>query len=397
MMIYVLYKAGESIKELGTIKCPAGLAAIIVYTLNEGLRFGRGIDYNLYGMAYERLESGKDVNWDPSFLFLGKLFVEFGIPWQGYVMLMSFVFIVAMLIMLKGFKEIMPLALPLFALFSLSEVENMVRWYMGFSFIMIGISFILNNAPKCKIKFFLFSVIACSFHLALLPIPILFYLVYLKKTPLLTPIPAIILFFCIALFFQSNFMMEFIELFNIFSRTTDRFEGYEDNAQYWLTGGFDGANVSALPDIQVVIFLCCLVYLGHKITITEEEDEEKEDNKGKEDNHKAIFAYNLFIVGFLLYPIANLIELVLRFESIFIFFRAIVLAYILKYIYIEKRITITYGIYILSILIFLNIGRKTLVTPFKMKPEFYMYVWDQDRHTYQSVYDSWLIEIGKGN
>ena len=192
-------------------------------------------------------------------------------------------------------------------------------------------------------------------------------------------------------------MMQFVELFNIFSRTSDRFEGYGDDAQYWLTGGFDGANVSALPDIQVVIFLCCLVYLGHKITITEEEDEEKEDNKGKEDNHKAIFAYNLFIVGFLLYPIANLIELVLRFESIFIFFRAIVLAYILKYIYIEKRITITYGIYILSILIFLNIGRKTLVTPFKMKPEFYMYVWDQDRHTYQSVYDSWLIEIGKGN
>ena len=73
------------------------------------------------------------------------------------------------------------------------------------------------------------------------------------------------------------------------------------------------------------------------------------------------------------------------------------ITYILKYIYIEKRITITYGIYILSILIFLNIGRKTLVTPFKMKPEFYMYVWDQDRHTYQSVYDSWLIEIGKGN
>lgn len=396
-MIYVLYKAGESIKELGTIKCPAGLAAIIVYTLNEGLRFGRGIDYNLYGMAYERLESGKDVNWDPSFLFLGKLFVEFGIPWQGYVMLMSFVFIVAMLIMLKEFKEIMPLALPLFALFSLSEVENMVRWYMGFSFIMIGISFILNNAPKCKIKFFLFSVIACSFHIALLPIPLLFYLVFLRKTPLLAPIPAIILFFCIALFFQSNFMMQFVELFNIFSRTSDRFEGYGDDAQYWLTGGFDGANVSALPDIQVVIFLCCLVYLGHKITITEEEDEEKEDNIGKEDNHKAIFAYNLFIVGFLLYPIANLIELVLRFESIFIFFRAIVLAYILKYIYIEKRITITYGIYILSILIFLNIGRKTLVTPFKMKPEFYMYVWDQDRHTYQSVYDSWLIEIGKGN
>ena len=312
-MIYVLYKAGESIKELGTIKCPAGLAAIIVYTLNEGLRFGRGIDYNLYGMAYERLESGKDVNWDPSFLFLGKLFVEFGIPWQGYVMLMSFVFIVAMLIMLKGFKEIMPLALPLFALFSLSEVENMVRWYMGFSFIMIGISFILNNAPKCKIKFFLFSVIACSFHIALLPIPLLFYLVFLRKTPLLAPIPAIILFFCIALFFQSNFMMQFVELFNIFSRTSDRFEGYGDDAQYWLTGGFDGANVSALPDIQVVIFLCCLVYLGHKITITEEEDEEKEDNKGKEDNHKAIFAYNLFIVGFLLYPIANLIELVLRF------------------------------------------------------------------------------------
>ena len=139
IMLFVLYRAGKSIAKTGKIWSLAGFSAILVYTLNEGLRFGRGIDYNLYGMVYERLEATGQSDWDISFQFVARVLIDLNIPWQGYVILMSFVFILAMLIMLKVYQEIIPYALPLFALFSAGTVENMVRWYFGFSFIMIGL------------------------------------------------------------------------------------------------------------------------------------------------------------------------------------------------------------------------------------------------------------------
>ena len=55
--MYVLYINGKKIKAL-----PEGIRlkkylktampSIIIYTLNEGLRFGRGIDYNIYAKDF---------------------------------------------------------------------------------------------------------------------------------------------------------------------------------------------------------------------------------------------------------------------------------------------------------------------------------------------------------
>ena len=181
LMLFILYSTGKQIAKSGTILSPAGIIAISVYTLNEGLRYGRGIDYNLYGMDYEELEAGKESNWDIGFQYIARFLIANDIPWQGYVILMSFVFILATLFLLRVYKEILPYALPLFVLFSLRETENMVRWYMGFSFIMIGLSILLIGGKKANLKFWIFTAIACTFHIALLPLPVAFYLLYRRE------------------------------------------------------------------------------------------------------------------------------------------------------------------------------------------------------------------------
>ena len=417
LMLYVLYKSGKEIAKTGTIKSHAGLAAILVYTLNEGLRFGRGIDYNLYGMSYEELERTGESDWDISFRFVAETLISMDIPWQGYVILMSFMFIFATIMVLRAYKDILPYALPLFVLFSNGAVENMVRWYLGFSLVLIGLSFIINHdenestkeenrkqedveenieedefsheelikskRKKAYLKYVFFSIAACTFHLALLPLPFVFYFVYLRKKPFLPPVYVLLIYFGIAYSFKTDFMLQFVNLANnlsmVLGHVSERLEHYGDMADYFLTGGFAGVVFSALPDLQELLFLCIIVLLGYKAV--------------KEAGRLYIYAYNLFILGFCTNPIATQIELMGRFNAPFMFFRAIVLGCILEFIYRKKKVVINRALFLFSILVFLNIGRRSLTAPFKLNQEKFLYIWDSDRRSYQSMYDMWLYDM----
>lgn len=384
IMLYVLFRAGRSMAETGSVKSPAGFVAILVYTLNEGLRFGRGIDYNLYGMSYENLEATGESDWDISFQYIARFLISMDIPWQGYVILMSLIFVVAIIMLLRfNYKEVLPYALPLFALFSRGAVENMVRWYLGFSFILIGLAYLLQEDKKFNLKFWGLSIFACTFHLALLPLPFAFYLLTLRKHPLLSPMWVLILYFGIAFFFQTDFMMQFINVANFLSSSlgdsSERLSHYGDRAEYWLTGGFAGVQTSVFPNMHELVFLCCLVWVGYQSI------------RGK--GEKYIYAYNMFVVGILAYPLARQIELIGRFDEPFMFFRAIVLACVIKDIFVEKKVVVNQIVWIVSLLIVLNMGRKILVGPITGNPDKYLYVWDSEGKTYQSMYDMWIFDM----
>lgn len=381
-MMFVLYKAGISLQQNGKILSPAGFSAIIVYTLNEGLRFGRGIDYNLYGMAYNYLETENDVRWDYGFLAIAKTLIGLGIPWQGYVMLMSCVFIVATIILLKVYKEVLPFALPFFIFYSIDITENVMRWCMAFSFIMIGLAILLNDTSSQKhIKFFLFSAFACTIHLAIAPIPIIFYLLTYRKSPILSPLYVIALYFFIAFTFQTDFMLRFVDIANRLSMISERFEGYGNRAEYWLTGGFAGTTMhTSLPSILEIIFYCTTVILGYTAV--------------KNAERRYIYAYNLFVIGLLINPIGLQIELVLRYDKIFLFFQAIVLACIIDNVLVKKNVKIGNIVIALFLISFLNTGRRALTAPFQT-PDYYLYVWNDHNYTYESIYQKRIFDLQK--
>ncbi len=381
LMLFVLYRCGKEIEKSGNIWSAAGITAMLVYTLNVGLRFGRGIDYNEYWRTYEEIARGFESNRDVVFVAFVKFLAHIGMPYQVLILLCSFLFILGVLLVLRNYRVFISYALPLFALFSISAVENMIRFFMGFSFILIGFSFLLQRK---KWKYVIFGMIGCSIHLALLPLMLAFWLVLLYKRPLLYPIIAIVFFFVIGFSFKTETMTLFADLIQTIAllSSSERFESYSNNADFWLTGGFSGRETNVFPPASEIVFLCFLVWYGYK------------GLKKTGCEQKDVIVYNLFLIGFLLKPIANQIELLMRFDHAFFFFRAVVCAKILSDLFRQKvlRYTPLTFVYMLS---FFYVGFSFFKTPFQKNPQQFLYVWNHDNQTYNSMLRMWNSENDK--
>ncbi len=379
IMLFILYRAGMAIKESGKIISSAGIAAILFYTLNEGLRFGRGIDYNIYYNDYADIVAGRESKYEFVFVQLCKCFAALDFPFQVLILFMSFMFILSLLTLLQNYRDLLPLALPLFVFFSRPEVENMVRWYLAFSFFLFGLADLIKK-EKLSIRYWVFSLFASSIHYAIIPIPILFYIIYRIKHVFLKPLFSIPTFLAVYFFFETDFMLQFVDIVNMLADVSgERFAGYGDSAEYWLSGGFAGEELSGKIRISELAFLSVLVILGKRVSAYY--------------GRPFVFSYNLFLVGFILFPIAMKIELVGRYEAIFYFFRAIVLAAILYTYFIRKyaRLIPAFSAIVLIVLLFNPINSiKNMLTG---NPKKYLYVWDKSGMTPDKMYEMWIDDL----
>lgn len=381
LMLFSLYHSGKlmSIKRVGLYKAAAW--GIIVFTLNEGLRFGRGIDYNYYAIAFKQNLINHNSTWDPIFLFIANLLGYLGISWQGYVILMSFTLILSCAIFLNNFRDVSKWAFPLFAIFAL-PAENLMRWFFGFSFILIGTSYLLKrNDIKRIYIFLLFSSIAFFIHFALLPIAVIFYILTYIRRPIIKPLPAIILFFTIGIAFKTSFMEQFVDLMQLFS-ISERAESYQYQAEYWLTGGFAGVEKSPFPKYYELLLFIINVYWGYKLT--------------KIHEHKYTFVYNIFLIGFITFPICHQIELLTRYNNLFCIFQFIILAYIIQFLINDiKRVknqTRKIAVFF-SVLVILNFVRVQIFTPLADTPNHFLYIWDKNGRDYLDPYIYWIKDM----
>lgn len=384
LMLALLYWAGNNLQKNNVkLLSAAGMVAILAYTLNEGLRFGRGIDYNLYWQCYLDFARGLDTHQNIGFIVIQKLFLFFNLPFQALVMFMSFMFILGTLLMMKHYREVVVFALPLWALFSKGTVENMVRWYLAFSFIMIGLSFLMSHEKRSKHKYLLFCFIGCTIHYAIFPIPLVFYFLYFRKTPLISPIKVIFAFAIISIFFETSFMLRFVGVVNYLGTISEKFSVYSENAEFWLTNnalGTDSSNIGAIN----ILFCVFLAIVGYKSSI--------------QAGEKYVFAYNLFLIGFMFRGLTVRVELLGRFDHIFFFYRAIVFATILKLV-ILRMIMVRYRFVVMSLSIFflMPFVFTPLITPFKSNPMKYLYIWDSSGNTPQTMLQMYLLEKYKAN
>lgn len=378
-MLLILYLSGEYLRKRYKLLSFAGVAAILAYTLNEGLRFGRGIDYNIYWRDYDHLAAGWQLEKEPVFIFLQQFFISLDLPFQALTLFMSFMFILGVLCLMRNFKMVLPLALSLFVFYSLSNVENMVRWYLAYSFILIGLSFLLYEKHLNR-KYIFWCVIGCSIHLAIIPIPFIFYILYLKKGVLLHPFISIPVFFLIYFLFDTQIMLNFADLMNFITSTTGAFENYSERTEYWLTGGFAGIEKSGRIAPIDLLYNCTLTFMGYKAV--------------RQMGRNYIFAYNLFVIGMLIYPISLKIELVERYDRIFYFFRGVVSASAIYMYIIWKRITTYYIVWIPTILIYVS-SIRGIVTPLKVNEKFLLYVWDKGNYKHNSILQLYKKEAYK--
>lgn len=377
-MLFVLYRCGQQIAKTGSIKSNSALFAILIYTLNEGLRFGRGVDYNGGWIAYEYISSGVDYPENVGFLYLEEVLIFLGLPWQACVILMSFAFIFGLMFFLRLYKEVIPYALPMFVLFSNLNVENMARWYFSYSIFLIGLYYLLSHKNNWISKYICYSIIASTIHYAFIPIPIMFWILSRLEKPIINPIVAIFMYFAIGLLFKTDMMLQFSDIFNTLSQMSDKFSIYGNDSENWLTGG---RALSAFPSIGETMFLCTILWFGSHCV--------------KSYGINYIYAYNILILGTLMRPIAYQIELLDRYCCVFFFFRAIVASCIIKHYFIDNSRRNKPFVRLFILVIFLNILRGYVKLPFVNNPKQFMYVWDHKNETPEKMKEMWANESDK--
>ena len=158
----------------------------------------------------------------------------------------------------------------------------MVRWYLAYSIFLIGLSYLLEE-EKVNKKYICFSVLACLFHYAFFPIPIIFYIIYLKNGTLFRPIISFSIFLAVYLLFETEMLLSLTEPINFITVSTGTFEVYSDRAEYWLTGGYANNEVSGIIGWSVILFLFTVTFAGYKPV--------------QKLGRNYTYAYNLFIIS----------------------------------------------------------------------------------------------------
>lgn len=363
----------------------ASIPSIVIYTLNEGLRFGRGIDYNIYAKEYV-YNTGKLYfeNGDPGFRYIGIFLQNLDLPFQAFVLLMSFILILSVIIFIRNVKGCAPFALPMFLLLFYTATENLMRWFLGFSFILIGFSYILRDKKTIKnyVLFIFFSVISFFFHFALIFIPLVYIILMNFQRPLLKPSISILLFIIIGIGFQSNIMLSLKEYLDVFLLLSEKSTYYIDNADQWLTSGATGLNFSSFPPPFRIALYLVEVILGYKLC--------------KYLNTKYIILYNIFLVGFIILPIANQIELVLRYQYLIFIYQIVILGYILDFYFVSKRVRLNKMLYTLSIIAFLFFTQGQIRKWIFNEPEYkHLYVWDSEGKDFLDLQKTYYNDMEK--
>lgn len=362
LFIIVVCNAYSLSKKQTAIKLLDFYPTIIGYTLYAGLRWGRGIDYNIYYWIYQDIINGYGrENNEPLFELLVKLFGGLGLEWQCFVIFMSFFLIFSGCFFLKYFHKELLFLLPFFV-FSIGLAENLMRWYLGLSFILIGLYYLLHNQQT---KFFILALLAFFIHYGLILDIFVFYVVWLFfKRPLAKPMISICLYLIIYFFFSPEFMGRFANTISMIDMGT-RFLSYQENAKDWLTGNAhdDVRDTLSLFNIVSSIYIIYIGYFHCK----------------KIGGKSIISLYNWALIGLIFRPAAVQIEIAMRINAPFVLMTYLIAAYMCyNILFTHKK---SYSSFIISVtIVFLLYNVYSLVfAPVLHAAEHSTYfIWDSE-------------------
>lgn len=313
LVMCVAYKNGKRLSSLNNVKILSFSPVIIAYTLFAGLRWGRGVDYNVYYYVYQEIGKGYNEGWEPFFYAIVRGLSFVGFPWQIMVLFMSFLLILSFCLYLKQFNKQLYVILPLLVL-NLIDAENLQRWYLAFSFFLICLYYWHNKFRNQNYLALLFLIASVLTHYGFV-IPIMIFAglwVVSKKYDLNPHIICCVYLSCLFLF-KTDMMLYFEQYINMFN-IGGRFSMYQANASGWLTGEVHaGDNPSNIASLSKIIPNILLIYLGAYWMKTE-----------KDLKYKYIYVLAVFSIVFS--PIASQIELLYRVNSVLTIFKVIMIA-----------------------------------------------------------------------
>ncbi|WP_288352574.1 EpsG family protein [uncultured Bacteroides sp.] len=332
----------------------ASILPILAFGLNYGLRWGRGVDYNLYFWVYNNLLKGIAIEgseplWNILVRISGNVF---HLPWQGMVMFMSFFLMFSCTFFIQNHKNVAFYALPLLALY-IFESQNLMRWFLASSFFLIGVKFLENGAWK---KYLVFACLAFFTHSGSITVLLPTFLLYFCKKPILPTYVSLSIFFISYFLFDPRSLgvfSDFLQNINIGTR----FVAYQNNAEAWLVSeNLEMSGISMIDTINSIFIIICGKSLLKR-------------------RPNLLFIYNLALFGTITKPSMAQIEIAWRINLIFFMFQAIILSY-LFYDYINRHIKTKPIFYVIILLILILNIRYAIVQPLNVEQNSTYYIWD---------------------
>lgn len=355
LLLACLFIFGKKCEKSAKYWRPASVI-IVVYTLVEGLRWGRGVDYNLYFFRYEDISHGYQTLDEPLYYYFCRLLSIIGLPYQGYILLTSGLLIFSVIFFMKDHRKVIKYALPIFFIVTETYTENLVRWYLGFSFVLIGMRYLQINEFK---KSIFFAIVGISFHYGLFIVVLIFWILKNKEKILLKPVLSIILYLIILLMWDNSYMLILTKI--VSNLGIERFQYYSNDADIWLTGSNRDEKVWSLVFILRQSAMCFFfLYYGYEIV---------------KKNKDLTFLYNIMTIGCILFPAASRIELWSRINGLFYNFIFVIGGYIFYYTLDKKQLNNRYSVtitkLIIGVLLFISI-RWSLTSDFRYSS----FIWD---------------------
>lgn len=347
---------------------------LLAFTLEEGLRWGREIDWCVYYTVYKDIKANVNTGHEPLFTLIWWIFGRLGAEYYIVISFCSFLLAFSIFFFFKPYKEINKIAIPLAFLMIASNATNLIRWFMGVSFLLISLRYYLDSKQT---KSLIFAIVACCTHIGLIMILPLLWLPLRKKTRILNPRTAIIISIFLVLVFDRRIFANFAFIFDWFSFYS-RFATYSDSAAEWLTGDASakGAEDFAVYDILFVSApLFFFIYYGYKAI----------------NNYKELFPlWNAMVIGIYLRNMSRGLELLGRYSYVFDILLCISGSYALLYIMNKKdKGLLDYFGMVVMVAFVLKKVYAFCISIYDV-PELMQYVWDMQTDPSTLIYQYYL-------
>lgn len=251
------------------------LLIILFFTLIEGVRYGRGVDYMHYVDVYKYdLEDNQIL-----FTSLNRFLRSLGVSADYAFMVYAFPFIIGSLVMLKPLKKYACYMFPLFLMSIISIHEAFIRQVLALSFCFMyirllneEINAIINRKISINKIICLISLVLVAYSIHSVTIIAIFVvtvlMVFIKKPlPWIYTVPLLLLGkFVISKSFDFSYLND---LLSFLGSSSDKFAGYTEDADRWFSaeGMNDAYTRNGAIEFLETFGCCALLYLGRKVLI----------------------------------------------------------------------------------------------------------------------------------
>jgi len=283
----------------------------IVYTIVEGLRYGRAADYFSYHDTFIGL---RYIDYEPLFAVFVKLLNIIDAPFYLGFLICSFVLILCGGLLIKEIRFLGLFVLPLFYLDTISQSSNLVRMYVALSLILLALKYLIQNRNNRVIIYLCLAFLTHYSSIILFPFIFLFnkYDNLFKNRYIITILFLILNLSTVGVEFIAD-RLPSLKIFGLYLN-------YLDSANVWILGeGIEKVknDFSVFYYTRSYLTPLCVIWFGHKYI-------------KKYKSYKYGIFYNLYVIGALFMPTALTLptEVFYRLCLYFLSFKFFVLSFI---------------------------------------------------------------------